>query len=82
MHYVWILMACGLIVLVASQGSSDAPFNSPECRANCSFYNNVSRDIAGNVLLPQDSLRRGSYEKCLEDCDKKSSEGVFGPDRD
>jgi len=82
MRYAWILIASGLIMLVASQVFADAFFDSRQCKADCTFHYGIQRDWAGNIQLPFDTLRREGYLKCVDECDKKAWQGTFGPGND
>jgi hypothetical protein len=59
-------------IVVGTHSNSGAFFNEYQCRSDCAFHYNIKRDFAGAVMLPFDSLSRIGYEKCLEDCQKKS----------
>jgi hypothetical protein len=69
---MWLVLILTFLMVVGPHANSDALFDDYQCRSDCSFRYNVRRDISGAVMLPFDSIKRMGYEKCLEDCEKKS----------
>ena len=82
MRYAWILIACGLIALVACQAFADGMVDTRQCKADCVFRYNVGRDWGGALQLQFDSLRREGYLQCVDECDKKSWQNMFNPKMD
>ena len=82
MRCTWILIACGLIMHVAAQTTADEVFDSYGCKSECAFRYGIQRDYGGNIKMPSDSLRWEGYQKCVDECDRKSSETMFGPGGD
>ena len=69
---MWLILVLLLEVALGFPGDVVAFFDTFQCRADCRFRYNIKGDLAGNVLLPSDSVRRIGYEKCLEKCDEQA----------
>ncbi|MDQ7784443.1 MAG: hypothetical protein RDU20_16275 [Desulfomonilaceae bacterium] len=82
MRFLWILIACGLIVQIAVHASAQESFDAYQCKQDCAFRFGIKRDYAGMITVPSDSLRWEGYLKCVDECDRKAFQNVFGPGTD
>ncbi len=69
---MWLVLVSMIGIVVGTHLHADAFFDDYQCHSDCAFRYSVQRDFAGHVMLPFDSAKRIGYEKCLEDCEKKS----------
>ncbi|MEJ2718878.1 MAG: hypothetical protein P8182_17400 [Deltaproteobacteria bacterium] len=49
------------------------------CEDDCRFRYNIKMDRCGNPILPTDTPRRIGYEKCLAECQRRSTGGDDNP---
>ena len=78
MHRACVFIACALIATVAANVAAQDSFNMVQCRQDCSFRYGIQRDYGGMIKLPSNSLRWEGYQKCVDECDRKSWEKSFG----